>query len=81
MARTAEENPEATETDETVPLRDDLIIGMRAIAAELGVSRRKASYWHERHAIPTFRMAGSVCMRRSEAKAVLRARPLPTEGE
>jgi hypothetical protein len=55
------------------PLRDDLLIGLAAIAEELGVSKRRAAYWHESHALPTFKMLGVVCARRSQLHAELRA--------
>jgi hypothetical protein len=61
-------------------LKNDLIVGIKAIADELGVTKRKASYWHESGVLPTFKLRGSVCMRRSEASEVLRARPSDGEG-
>jgi excisionase family DNA binding protein len=43
----------------------DLVRGARAIAAALGVSHRTALDWIHRRLVPTFRIGGSVCARRS----------------
>lgn len=48
---------DATETD--------LLYGMAAIAAHLGITRKVAYHLHGKGEIPTFKMGDKVCARRS----------------
>jgi hypothetical protein len=75
----------ATRGRPTIPEQNvaplDLIVGIEAIARALGTTRRKASYWHETGLLPTFKLKGTVCARRSELDAALRASRRSGEGE
>lgn len=43
----------------------DLLYGMDAIAAHLGMTKRSALHMHEKGELPTFKMGRTVCARRS----------------
>lgn len=43
----------------------DLLTGIAAIAAHLGLTERQAMHQHERGMIPTFKQGRIVCARRS----------------
>jgi hypothetical protein len=50
-------------------LGDDLLVGAKAIAAELGVPERKVFYWGETGYIPLFRIGNQLAGRKSTLKA------------
>ncbi len=54
----------ATGAGETDPLPFDLLLGVAAIADELGCTRRRAQWLHTAGLIPSFKWGGRVCARR-----------------
>lgn len=67
----AENHPTATEETNVVPIENDLLYGMTAIARYLEISRAKCQHLVERNLLPTFRMPGSTtrCARKSTLNA------------
>lgn len=51
-------------SDKTMPL-PDLLYGVKAIAEHLGLDEKTARHRVDRKVIPTFKMGGTVCARRS----------------
>jgi len=52
-------------------IADDLLRGAKEIAEETGIDQRQIYRLHERRLLPTFRVGGIICARRSElAKAL-----------
>ena len=54
-------------------LATDLLRGMPAISAHLGISERAGYHLAEKDQIPVFRMGATICARKSELDQALRA--------
>ncbi|HZH10569.1 MAG TPA: DNA-binding protein [Microvirga sp.] len=52
----------------------DLLHGMEAIAAFLGIKKRQAQHWADTTDMPTFKIGRTVCARRSSLKEWLAKR-------
>ncbi len=52
----------------------DLLYGVPAIAAHLGLSADQVYHLHKKKAVPTFKIDGKVCARRSSLSAWLAAK-------
>ena len=52
-------------TDDPPAPATDLLMGMEAIAAAIGMTKRQAYHLHETGELPTFKMGGKVYARRS----------------
>jgi hypothetical protein len=64
----------------------DLLYGIGAIADFLNMRKRQAYHLHTTSSLPTFKIGGKVCARRStlrghiaEIEAIARNRPFPTD--
>ena len=49
----------------TDAIQTDLLTGVEAIAAHLGMTRRQVYHLHETGELPTFKLGAKVCARRS----------------
>lgn len=58
-------------------IADDLIVGARAIGAEIGASPRQVYRLAETGRIPVFKFGGLIASRRSQLNAKLRASDAP----
>ena len=48
---------------------DDLLYGVPAIAEAFKLTPRRVYHLKDRHGLPTFKIGGTVCARRSEVRA------------